>query len=107
MQLFCDYCLYYHLVRHRMTSMKHHKAIQIRIRNTTHRQIKMTAIHNGMTTSEFILRTLLKSEDKKLVKLIETELKYRPKPGMPQTSRAYLKLFMKHLLPKLKTRRDN
>lgn len=66
----------------------------------------VTAYSNGMTGAEFILHALAKCDDKKLAKLIETEIKHRPKPGMPQTRRTYLKLFLKHLPPRLKKRHE-
>ena len=85
--------------------MKHYKSIQLRVSESTHKHIMVTAYSNGMTGAEFMLRSLANHEDEKLAKLIAMEIKHRPKPGMPQTRRTYLKLFLKHLPPKLITRR--
>ena len=85
-----------------MADMKHYKSIQLRVRKATHHRLMVTAYSKGMTGAEFILRALAKCEDEKLAKLIETEIKHRPKPGMPQTRRTYLKMFLKHLPPKLR-----
>jgi hypothetical protein len=84
--------------------MKHYKSIQVRVRRATHHHLMLAALENRMTMAEFILHALAKSDDAKIAKLIEIELKKRPKPGMPQTRRMYLKLFLKHLPPKLKMR---
>ncbi|HEV2402649.1 MAG TPA: hypothetical protein VGS08_00420 [Candidatus Saccharimonadales bacterium] len=84
--------------------MKNYKSIQVRVRESTHHHIMVTAYSNGMTGAEFILHALTKHDDEKLAKLIEIELKKRPKPGMPQTRRTYLKLLLKHLPPRLKGR---
>jgi hypothetical protein len=80
--------------------MKHYKSIQLRVRESTHYYIMLTASQNRMTGAEFILRSLAKYEDEKLAKAIDMELKHRPKPGIPQTRRMYLKLFLKRLPPK-------
>lgn len=84
--------------------MKHYKSIQLRVRKKTHHQLMLAALENRMTLAEYVLRALAKDEDEKIAKLIEVELKKRPKPGMPQTRRMYLKLFLKHLPPKLRLR---
>lgn len=88
----------------RIAGMSHYQSIQFRVRRATHYKLKTMAYHNGMTISEFMLQALANQGDTELTKLIKAEIKHRPKPGIPQTRRVYLKLFMKHLPPKLKTR---
>jgi hypothetical protein len=90
-----------------MAGMKHYKSIQVRVRESTHHQIKHLAYDKGQTIAEFILQALANQKDPELTKLIRAEIKHRPKPGMPQTRRMYLKLFLKHLPPRLKARSVN
>jgi hypothetical protein len=87
-----------------MAGMKRYKSIQLRVRQTTHHHLMVTALENRMTLAEYVLHALAKDENEKIAKLIETELKKRPKPGMPQTRRMYLRLFLKHLPPRFRVR---
>lgn len=84
--------------------MRKYQSIQFRVKHSTHHRLKVMAYHNGMTISEFMLQALVNQGDPELTKLIKAEIKHRPKPGMPQTRRMYLKLLLKHMPPKLRLR---
>ncbi len=57
--------------------------MQIRVSDAVRSRAKAVAQKNGKTLSELILKLLASSGDKELKKLVEQELKDRPKPGRP------------------------
>jgi len=79
---------------------KKYQSIQFRVYESTHYKLRLMAIQEHMTLAEFILRALANQDNPELTKLINAELKHRPKPGLPQTRKMYLKLFLRQLPPK-------
>ncbi len=57
-------------------------SMQIRVTDDLRERAKKVAKQQNLTLSELIL-TLLATTDKELKKLVDKELKERPKPGRP------------------------
>lgn len=57
-------------------------SMQIRVTDDLRERAKKVAKQHNLTLSELVL-TLLATTDKELKKLVEKELKERPKPGRP------------------------
>lgn len=58
-------------------------SMQVKISEAVRDRAKVVAKENGKTLSELVLRLLASTGDKELKKLVEQELKDRPKPGRP------------------------
>jgi hypothetical protein len=58
-------------------------SMQIRVTEAVRERAKKVAKIHGGTLSELVLKLLASSGDKELKRLIENELKERPKPGRP------------------------
>ena len=59
--------------------------MQIRVTAAVRERAKTVAKVHGYTLSELVLRLLASTADKELKRLVENELKERPKPGRPWT----------------------
>jgi hypothetical protein len=57
--------------------------MQIRVTESVRARAKFLAGKHNITLSELVLTLLANAGDKELKKLVETELKERPKPGRP------------------------
>jgi hypothetical protein len=57
--------------------------MQIYITEAVREQAKLVAKKEGKTLNEFIMSLFARAGDKELKKLVEQELKSRPKPGRP------------------------
>ena len=57
--------------------------MQVKVSEAVRDRAKIVAKENGKTLSELVLRLLASTGDKELKKLVEQELKDRPKPGRP------------------------
>jgi len=57
--------------------------MQIRVTEAVRERAKKVAKTHGGTLSELVLKLLANTGDKELKRLIENELKERPKPGRP------------------------
>lgn len=58
-------------------------SMQVKISEAVRDRAKVVAKDSGKTLSELVLRLLASTGDKELKKLVEQELKDRPKPGRP------------------------
>lgn len=58
-------------------------SMQIRVTEAVRERAKKVAKAHGATLSELVLKLLANTGDKELKKLVEKELKERPKPGRP------------------------
>lgn len=58
-------------------------SMQVKVSEAVRDRAKIVAKENGKTLSELVLRLLASTGDKELKKLVEQELKDRPKPGRP------------------------
>ena len=57
--------------------------MQIKVTEAVRDRAKKVAKANGLTRAELVLRLLSNTGDKELKKLVEQELRERPKPGRP------------------------
>ena len=57
--------------------------MQIRVTESVRARARSFAKEHSITLSELVLNLLANAGDKELKKLVETELKERPKPGRP------------------------
>ena len=57
--------------------------MQIKVTEAVRDRAKKVAKANGLTLAELVLRLLSNTGDKELKKLVEQELRERPKPGRP------------------------
>ncbi len=57
--------------------------MQIRVTEAVRQRAKTVAKVHGFTLSEFVLKLLASTADKELKRLVDNELKERPKPGRP------------------------
>ncbi len=57
--------------------------MQIKVTEAVRDRAKKVAKANGLTLSELVLKLLSSTGDKELKKLVEQDLKERPKPGRP------------------------
>ena len=57
--------------------------MQIKVTESIRARAKQVAKKDKITLSELVLRLLANAGDKELKRLVENELKERPKPGRP------------------------
>lgn len=57
--------------------------MQVKVSEAVRKRARAVAKDNGKTLNEFIMSLFSNAGDKELKKLVEQELKSRPKPGRP------------------------
>ncbi len=58
-------------------------SMQVKVSEAVRKRARAVAKDNGKTLNEFIMGLFSNAGDKELKKLVEQELKGRPKPGRP------------------------
>ncbi|QQS26809.1 hypothetical protein IPM44_03755 [bacterium] len=58
-------------------------SMQVKVSEAVRKRARAVAKDNGKTLNEFIMSLFSNAGDKELKKLVEQELKSRPKPGRP------------------------